>query len=262
MMRQILFLGLLTFSIGISSSGECLAKACITGDNVSLRTGPDRSSEKIGSVALNQIVEIQSRSTNTELIDGTTHYWFFIKTKKDQTGWVYGKYVGKFHEYKWVSFSGADKPMKRDMEHPNEPEGVSYNLVKNGEYVPYSLSYPSIWEARDGQFYDFHGDKVIDAILVLIPVKEDEKYIPSEEYSERVLSEEESTVNNKRCIKRVIELVCEGCEPEWSCRCYRYDYLLIGKQHSLNILFYIFSDDRDKDREKVFDKVVDTVEFE
>lgn len=67
--------------------------AYITDSNVRIRSKPDLTGEKLGSVQRGDIVQVLDKSAEPMQIEKESAYWYKIKTDGDMEGWVYGAYV-------------------------------------------------------------------------------------------------------------------------------------------------------------------------
>ncbi len=67
--------------------------AYIADSNVRVRSKPDLTGEKLGSVQRGDIVQVLDKSAEPMQIEKENAYWYKIKTTGDMEGWVYGAYV-------------------------------------------------------------------------------------------------------------------------------------------------------------------------
>ena len=66
----------------------------ITGDNVNVRSAPNTDTgEKLFQVNSGDIVKILTKGDMDDI--GGLNYWYEIKTKDGQTGWLFGKFTSK-----------------------------------------------------------------------------------------------------------------------------------------------------------------------
>ncbi len=65
----------------------------ISADGVRLRVEDDVRSSAIGRLRSGERVELLGRSRHMDSIDGVKNYWYMIRTRRKDEGWVFGRYV-------------------------------------------------------------------------------------------------------------------------------------------------------------------------
>jgi hypothetical protein len=67
----------------------------INGEGVILRIEDDVRSSAIGRLKSGERVELLGRSEHMDSVDGFKNYWYMIRNRRQDEGWIFGRYVQK-----------------------------------------------------------------------------------------------------------------------------------------------------------------------
>lgn len=137
-------------------------KGVIVGNNVRVRDKASLKGKFVTTVNAGDQVAVMGQGDQPEILSKTDfgcekdgYYWFLIKTKKGDAGWVYGKYL-----YRFPGPGGGDqinKPMR---------DKVGLNYGSSGKYefhfgIEYSVTKPAV----DGciqQYFPFFVEEGVE----------------------------------------------------------------------------------------------------
>jgi len=189
---------------------EMQCKAKVIDDHVRLRQGPELLSSIIDVLESGTSLQIISRSKMTSDLDNSRDYWFNVKTNSGQVGWVYGKYIGYFNEFRFSTYTKKLDVIDGDG-HITNIEGKSQKTV--------TFKYPAIWENDFSVFTDIKGNKIAEITPGLRVTGNLQNWfrIDPNDPSRKILKDTELRLPSGRKIRYVLELTeFEGGYPKWT----------------------------------------------
>lgn len=78
-------------------------------DNLNIRSEPSLNGKKIGKLKKCSEVTLYDKSENIDEIDGEKYYWYKVKVRENEYGWVFGGYVRIFFDDESLGYSDKEK---------------------------------------------------------------------------------------------------------------------------------------------------------